>query len=260
MNKLKFSIITVSYNSEKTIERTINSVLNLTYPNVEYIIIDGASHDNTTGIIKRYESRFNGRMIWKSEPDHGIFDAMNKGIRLASGDIIGIVNSDDWLEANALDVVANAFEANGRGRNAIYCGGIVFHYCNGGKKRMDADIHSFKMWAPLYIMKGVRHPATFVPYPVYQKIGMFNDQMRISADQDFILRCYFGGVAFVAIPQVISNMSEGGISTVESKKSIEMSTIDRRIMLRNFGKTGIRYKWLMSSWKFRVLVKRMLRK
>ena len=94
---MKFSIITISFNSGKTIERTLCSVLNQTYYDYEYIIVDGGSKDETLDIIKRYEPMFEGRLKWKSEPDKGIYDAMNKGIMRSSGDIIGIVNSDDWL-------------------------------------------------------------------------------------------------------------------------------------------------------------------
>ena len=88
---MKFSIITISFNSEKTIERTIKSVLTQTYSDFEYIIVDGASKDGTLDIVKKFEPFFEGRMKWKSEPDKGIYDAMNKGIRMATGDIIGIV-------------------------------------------------------------------------------------------------------------------------------------------------------------------------
>lgn len=126
-----FSIITISFNSEKTIERTINSVLAQTCKNYEYIVVDGNSKDATLDIIKKYEPMFEGRMSWKSEPDKGIYDAMNKGIRRSKGDIIGIVNSDDWLEPNALENVWNAFEENGKSLDAVYCGWIKFHYDNG---------------------------------------------------------------------------------------------------------------------------------
>ena len=114
---MKFSIITICYNSEKTIERTIKSVLAQTYKNYEYIIVDGASKDGTLEIVKRFELQFDGRLKWKSEPDKGIYDAMNKGINMATGDVIGIVNSDDWLEADAMIIVAKAIEKNGNDRN-----------------------------------------------------------------------------------------------------------------------------------------------
>ena len=104
-----FSIITICFNSEKTIERTIKSVLTQTFADYEYIIVDGGSRDSTLDIVKKYEPLFEGRMKWKSESDRGIYDAMNKGIMRSSGTIIGIVNSDDWLDSEALDVVAHYY-------------------------------------------------------------------------------------------------------------------------------------------------------
>lgn len=257
---MKFSIITICYNSEKSIERTIRSVQAQTFKDYEYIIVDGGSKDTTLEIVKRFEPSFDGRLKWKSEPDKGIYDAMNKGIRMATGDIIGIVNSDDWLEPDALDIVANAFVQNENDTNALYCGGINYHRTDGIIKRWGVNLKSFEWQASLYIMSGIRHPATFVPRQVYERIGLFNDQMKLSADQDFVLRCYYGGVRFVEIPEVLSNMSEGGLSTEESDRAKHMSEEDRRIMLRSFGKHGFSYLWLWYSWKFRGVIKRLLKR
>lgn len=258
MNNPFFSIITICFNSSSTIERTIKSVLSQTYIDYEYIIVDGGSKDKTLDIIRHYEPLFEGRLKWKSEPDKGIYNAMNKGIERACGDIIGIVNSDDWLEPNALDIVANAFVQNGKDTNALYCGGINYHRTDGTIKRWDANIKSFKRQAILYIMSGIRHPATFVPKHVYDKIGLFDDQMRLSADQDFILRCHFDGVRFVEMKQILSNMSEGGLSTEGSERARRLSTEDRKLMLQKFRKKGLSYLWLLYSWRLRGLVKQLL--
>ena len=106
---IKISIITVSYNAVKTIEETINSVLNQSYSNIEYIIIDGGSRDGTVDIIKKYQDKIN---VWISEPDKGIYDAMNKGIKLAKGDWIGIINSDDCYCIDAFDTILNTISKN----------------------------------------------------------------------------------------------------------------------------------------------------
>ena len=257
---MKFSIITICYNSEKTIERTIKSVLAQTYKDYEYIIVDGASKDETLEIVKRFEPLFEGRLKWKSEPDKGIYDAMNKGINMATGDVMGIVNSDDWLEADAMIIVAKAIEKNGNDRNALYCGNILFHYNNGDKKRMDANIPLFKKEAPLYIMTGIRHPATFVPREVYDKVGLFNDKMKLSADQDFILRCYFQGVNLYHVNNVLSNMAAGGISTDNTKASLEASIHDRKIMLRENNIHGLKYLWLWYTWRVRVALSRFTKR
>lgn len=253
---MRFSIITISFNSEKTIERTIKSVLEQTYKDLEYIIVDGCSKDRTLDIVKKYEPLFEGRMKWKSEPDKGIYDAMNKGIRMATGDIIGIVNSDDWLESGAVEVVANAFDENKKDTNTLYCGDIVFHYNNDEQKRMDANISLFKKNAPLWIMNGIRHPATFVPRKVYDRVGLFNDKMKLSADQDFILRCYFQGVNFYHVNYILSNMAAGGLSTDNTKASLEASIHDRIIMLRENNIHGLKYLWLWYTWRVRVALSR----
>lgn len=257
---MRFSIITISFNSEKTIERTIKSLLTQTYKDYEYIIVDGASKDGTLGIVKQYEPFFEGRLKWKSEPDNGIYDAMNKGVRMAIGDIIGIVNSDDWLEPDALEKVSEAARSINF-TNTLFCGGINFHQKDGEVRTRMANLRTFKWQASiLYVMAGIRHPATFVPKIVYNTIGLFNDEMCLSADQDFILRCYFGGVDFKIVDSILSNMSEGGLSTEVSDRAKHMSEEDRKIMLRSFGKNGFSYLWLWYSWKLRGVLKRLLQR
>ena len=249
-----FSIITICYNSSMTIERTIKSVLAQSFTDYEYIIVDGASKDNTIDIVKNYEPLFHGWMEWVSEPDNGIYDAMNKGIRKAKGKIIGIVNSDDWLEPDALFCVNSKFIEVGHREDCLYLGGILYHQ-DSGPKEMPVNLKSFYRQAPFYIMSGVRHPATFVPLKVYEKIGLFNANMRLSADQDFILRCHFGGVEFLDVNTILSNMAAGGISTIGNKKSRQYSCNDRKLMLRTFGKKGVEYFWLYYSWRIRGVIR-----
>ena len=249
-NKPFFSIITVCFNSATTIERTIKSILNQNFLDYEYIIVDGGSSDTTIDIIKEYEPHFQGRLKWKSESDNGIYDAMNKGVLRSNGIIIGIVNSDDWLESDALSNVYDAFVSNNKDENCLYCGGIVYHK-NGMQRKWMANLKSFYKQAHLYVMSGIRHPATFVPAMVYKKVGLFNDKMQLSADQDFILRCFYGGLKFIEVNKVLSNMAAGGLSTSGAKKAWEYSKHDRKIMLRAFNKKGLAYYWLFYTWFLR---------
>lgn len=111
--KMSFSLVTVTYNSAQTLRDTITSVLSQTHQAIEYIIIDGFSKDNTVAIIKEYEPLFNGRLKWISEKDNGLYDAMNKGFQMATGDVIGIINSDDLIsDPNAIEKVIKCFEAD----------------------------------------------------------------------------------------------------------------------------------------------------
>ena len=192
-----FTIITICYNSEKTVERTIKSVLAQTNIDYEYIIVDGASKDATLDIIKRSVPLFEGRMKWQSEPDNGIYDAMNKGIMHASGEIIGIVNSDDWLEPKALETVEKAYISNGRSLDTIYSGGMFFHCVNGSIQKLMPNKRSLERYAKIGDIAGIRHPATFVPKNIYNSFGMFDTRMKVSADADFLLRFYKSGGVFL---------------------------------------------------------------
>lgn len=215
---MMFSIITVSYNSEKTIARTIQSVLSQSCRDYEYIIVDGASTDATMDIVKTYETKFEGRLRYVSEPDRGIYDAMNKGISMAKGDIIGIVNSDDWLEDYTLEELTKSI--GGLNENeTVMTGDIRYHYNDGSTQIISYTQKELKHYAKVWRL-GVNHPATFVPRAIYEKFGVFDINIRLQADSDFIDRLYHNGVPFVFINKVLSNQSDGGASTNNFDKSL----------------------------------------
>lgn len=203
MRDIPVTVITPCYNSEKTIRRTIESVLNQTYSNIEYLIIDGASTDNTVSIAREYEEAFQGRMKIVSEPDDGIYYAMNKGISMATGELIGIVNSDDYYEKEAVALmVENRTKADYQilygfqrvlrdGKEASIC---IHHHTN-----LDYQM--------------ITHPTCFVTRKLYEDLGVFNTSYKYSADYEFMLRMYHGGkVEFTPVYEVISNYALGGAS------------------------------------------------
>lgn len=242
MNSILFTIITVSFNSEKTIEKTINSVLNQTFRNFEYIIIDGKSTDQTLKIIKNYEDKFLSNFHWISESDTGIYNAMNKGIQMANGNIIGIVNSDDWLELNALEIVSRISKESNLS-NTIYCGWMNFIYENGKKQLLKTNSNRFNKYSKKYLM-GLNHPATFVPMSIYKKYGGFDEELNISADIDFVLRARNNGVNFQFVEEVLSNMQDGGASTHFSVKKIK----DRKYLLKKHTNSLIMFYYFVFSY------------
>lgn len=197
------SIITVARNSEETIARTIESVLGQTYEELEYIIIDGASTDRTMEIVKGYQPSFEKKGIryrYLSEPDQGIYDAMNKGIRLAAGELIGIINSDDWYESQAVEVAAryyiqekyDLFYADLRivGENRSFI-----------KKAKDSKWITSRYW---------NHPTTFIPRTIYEKYQYKNE--NIHDDWDLILRLRKDNCHVCVVNEVLANFRRNGVS------------------------------------------------
>lgn len=194
------SIITVVYNGERYLEQTIQSVLNQSYPNKEYIIVDGASTDNTCNIIRRYEDKIK---YWVSESDNGIYDAINKGISLSKGALIGIVNSDDWLEASALESIAEYF--------IQYSDIDVFHgICRFFKNENEYMMRGSSHYA--FPDGMIEHPTFFIKREVYDTYGLYSLDYSSASDLDFIYRIYTNNARFLLISKVISNFRDGGIS------------------------------------------------
>ncbi|MEH7225242.1 glycosyltransferase family 2 protein [Bacillus sp. JJ1566] len=196
----KVSIITVSFNSVETIEKTIQSVINQTYSNVEYIIIDGGSTDGTVDVIKKYEDRITH---WVSEPDNGIYDAMNKGIKLSNGKLIGIINSDDWYETNA---VKNAVDVYNRMNNVVIYGML--------RMIKNEKVQFIKGYTHETLSNQmIQHPTCFVPKDLYDKYGVFNLKYKISADFELMQRLKANNVSFEMIEKIQANFRLGGAST-----------------------------------------------
>ncbi len=212
------SIITVCYNSENTIEDTILSVLNQTYQKIEYIIIDGKSNDNTISIIKKYQPLFKEKGIiytWISEKDKGIYNAMNKGIKMSNGEWIGIINSDDWYELDAIKNIV--LKINKHSKVELIHGNMNVYRNKDIVFISKPDVHFNKIKKGMYI----NHPTVFVKKDVYNKYGLLSEKFKIVSDWHFILKVY----KFINIKYleniIISNFRDGGISsqfTIEQAK------------------------------------------
>lgn len=254
MSRPKFSIVTVAFNSGKTIERTIKSVLNQTFSDYEYIIVDGLSTDNTIDIIKQYESQFEGRLKWISEKDTGIYNAMNKGINMSSGWVVGIVNSDDWLDSNALANVFTAVQLSSYDKDALYCGNLIFHYSNGKEQLRVASLKRLVKYMKSYDI-GIFHPATFVTRSVYETVGLFDEFIRLNADVDFIIRCYKENKRFIFVPHVLSNMSDGG-ATNSGNTAKEL--YDRKMVLKKHCSSRFEYYYLYALYYTKKKIKKLM--
>jgi glycosyltransferase involved in cell wall biosynthesis len=200
------SIITVCFNSEQTIEKTIQSVLQQGYSDYEYIIIDGGSSDQTINIIKKYEKNFLGRLKYISEKDNGIYDAMNKGIKMTTGRIIGIINSDDWYENNAFNEIYKHYKEDEA--QIIY--GFQRLIKNGKEYEVVLKKHEFIK------ERMINHPTCFIAKKIYEKYGLYDLNYRISADYEFMLRLSTKkDIEYKALNSVIANFSLGGVSSTQ---------------------------------------------
>ena len=200
---IKVTIITVCYNSELTIRDTIESVLNQTYTNIEYIVVDGKSQDNTVDIVKSYEPLFKGRMKIISEPDDGIYDAMNKGIKRATGELVGIINSDDYYEENAVEKIVESYTGD---RYAVIYG-MVRVIEDEKESMIYISSHNF------LDKKMIAHPSCFVSKYIYDEIAVYNTDYISAADFAFMFMLYKNpSVRFIPVYHVIANHRGGGVS------------------------------------------------
>jgi len=202
---MRFSIITVTYNSRAFLVETIQSVISQDFDDFEYIVVDGGSTDGTLDIIRSFAD-VDSRICWISEPDEGISDAFNKGIRMATGDIIGILNSDDTYTAGTLAAVAAAFDAD-----------TACDVVHGDMLRFQGDTPLFRLKpAPVdervWHDMPVNHPATFVRHRAYDQVGLFDTRLKVAMDYDLVLRLYRAGCPFCYIERVLANMRYGGAS------------------------------------------------
>ena len=234
--KPKVSIITVVYNCEKTIETTINSVLNQTYDNIEYIIIDGKSNDNTLAIINKYKSFIN-KII--SEKDSGIYDAMNKGISYATGDLIGTLNADDKLHSkNSIEHILKLYKP--KEKNYIIHGNINMIFNDGSFitripkcKKIDLEIKGMRL----------NHPTFYVHNSVYKQIN-YSTKYKVTSDFMFTLECFQKKVNFLYVNKVIVDFATEGIS---SKNKINL--LVEGIKIRN--ELGLNYFKILISTIYR---------
>ena len=193
-------------NSRSTIEQTIESVLAQKDKNVEYIIVDGGSTDGTLEIINKYKNVID---IIISEPDNGIYDAMNKGISLTQGDVIGIINSDDWYEQGTFKRVREAFSVSDA--DVVY-----------GKMNLINENGDSQLLIPTNIEKlryemEIPHSTVFIKKNTYEKYGLFSLEYKIAADYELMLRYYSKGAEFVYLNEVLANFRLGGMSCQQSK-------------------------------------------
>lgn len=246
---MKISVITATFNSGKTVRDTIESVLRQTHTDIEYIIVDGKSQDNTMEIVRSYGPQFGGRMRYTSECDKGIYDAMNKGIAMATGDVVGILNSDDFYTAN--DVLEQVAKAMADGSiDAVY--GDV-HYVN--EEHLDQCVRYYtsrpfhRSWMRFGFMPA--HPSFYCRRRVYEQYGTFDLSYKVAADFENLLRLIFvHRIRARYIPKDFVTMRTGGASSsgLRSHKQImqdHLRALKHNHIYSNPLFLGLRYPYKM---------------
>ena len=224
---MKVTLITATYNSESTIKDCLQSVAQQTYPNIEHIIVDGASRDATISIVKSFQN------IEKyiSEPDKGIYDALNKGLQMSTGDIIGFLHSDDCFESkDTIEKIVAVFQKN----NSI--DGIYGDLDFVSQKDMNVIVRKWKSSSQKNVKYGWMppHPTLFLTKKIYEKYQGFDTSFRIAGDYDFILRILKDNhLKLSYLPVVITKMRIGGVSTGKVKALRQKSREDIKALKNN---------------------------
>ena len=224
---MKISIITITYNSSKTLQRALASVQGQTYSDIEHIVVDGASTDGSRELIEAY-AKEHTNVRWVSEKDEGIYNALNKGIRMATGDVIGFLHSDDvFFAPDSIEHIAKAFESTQA--DVIY-GDL--QYCRGNRVVRHWESNAYNPrglkfgWMP-------PHPTVYVRSEVYKQVGEYDEWFRISADYDMILRIFSAGYKSHYIPEVIVSMEVGGASNKNTKARLSKTQEDYIALKKN---------------------------
>ena len=241
------SIITVCYNSEAHVEHALRSVDEQTWPHREHLVIDGASTDATLRIVDAH------RRQWRhvvSEPDRGIYDAMNKGVNLATGDVIGFLNSDDYYAHD--QVLAHVEQTFRSGRFEAMFGDVAFFRPEHPERIVRRyRAHHFKParlawgWMP-------PHPALFVRRDVFRRVGPFRTDMRIAGDFDWIVRAFWkAGIYYRHLPEILVHMRTGGVSTAGWRNTLLLN----REVIRACRENGLATNWpkVLSKYPAKVL-------
>lgn len=254
---MKVSIITSCFNREATIRGAMESVLAQDYPDIEYIVVDGASSDNSVEIIKSEVVKVKGEkfatahpkfsMLFISEPDRGMYEAINKGIRMATGDIIGLVHSDDMLyDSHVVSDIVKAFECSKA--DFVYGDGVYVNYKNTDKlvrNWIGGTYHKWKVrcgWLPL-------HPTCYIRRDVMLREGLYDETFHIAADSDLLVRYLYKATLKVKyLKRKIIRMRMGGLST-DSKKRRQMWDEDIRLYAAHGFRPVILTKLMKMAWK-----------
>ncbi len=239
---IKISIITVVWNNKETIKDAIDSVLSQTYKNIEYIVVDGASSDGTVEIVKSYGDKITKFL---SEPDSGLYDAMNKGLKLASGDIVGILNSDDfYIDENVVQKVVDEFEI--KKVDSVFADLVFVKPDNLDKVVRYYDSSKFKPskfvygWMPA-------HPTFFVRRSIYEKYGLFKTDYKIAADYEILVRFLAKyKVSYSYLNEVIIKMRMGGVST----SGLKSNYILNKEIIRACNENGLPTNWFKVLSKY----------
>ncbi len=251
---MKISIVTAAHRSAATLRNAIESVLAQTYKDIEYIIVDSGTGDGTAELVAHYAPRFDGRLVFISEPDHGAYDAMNKGISRATGDVVGILNSDDYFTTvGVLAQVARTMTQSNV--DAVY--GDV-HYVSPARLDRCVRYYSSQQFTPQRMRMGFMpaHPSFYCRREVYQRYGAFDTTYKVAADFELLLRLiYVAGITTTYIPLDFVTMRTGGLSNSGWRSHLQIMRDHRRALRAHHVSTSYLRLSLRYGYKVADIVK-----